>query len=482
MALAEWCFAINYCNSIPVWEYTFYPREFLYQKLENLFNKMLVQKCYIDVTEKNEKSRMYLKPSEMLSNIESYMKVLMSIENHVQIDITKAFNNVLTQHTQLTDSNGYPTLTRHYCDLYIEKILKNIDRTHVIYSPSQKSFVCTSKEQASDPSSPENYINYIELLALTEIIGVVGTKYMVEQVNALIFENIIKIKAIVSQNKEILQSLRINFDRPDMMKDLYKRLENIDLALVSLLNIGIYLAFKNLLMEVLNETLERRLPYLVLSADDFSRNYGDNKFELIVNEMSASCGFNTPIDSGLYQIIKAPSLKQNPDEEYTISCLMMVLLAVSISRLTRYDSSQYKPDLQAHGNNAHCIANAINTLAGCLFYDMGADVQRNIENRLTEFLALASSALLKLTQDTNDTNGSSSNQNSAISQKEQTNRDSVYIILDQIVQSSPFLTFDLLESCFPYALLRTSYRQILKRNSNSSSNGFSNTSHFLIND
>ena len=36
----------------------------------------------------------------------------------------------------------------------------------------------------------------------------------------------------------------------------------------------------------------------------------------------------------------------NPEEEYTTSCLLMVLLAVSISRLTRYDSSQYKVDLQ----------------------------------------------------------------------------------------------------------------------------------------
>jgi hypothetical protein len=89
-------------------------------------------------------------------------------------------------------------------------------------------------------------------------------------------------------------------------------------------------------------------------------------------------------------------VEQNPDEEYTISCLMMVLLAVSISRLTRYDSSQYKPDLQAHGNNAHCIANAINTLAGCLFYDMGAEVQRNIENRLTEFLAVSFETKLSL--------------------------------------------------------------------------------------
>jgi len=39
MALAEWCYALNYCHAIPVWEYTFYPKEFLYQRLENSFNK-----------------------------------------------------------------------------------------------------------------------------------------------------------------------------------------------------------------------------------------------------------------------------------------------------------------------------------------------------------------------------------------------------------------------------------------------------------
>ncbi len=69
-------------------------------------------------------------------------------------------------------------------------------------------------------------IYFLELLSLCDIIGVVGVKYMIEQVNTLIYENIIKLKAIVTQNKEILQSLRINFDRPDMMKDLYKKLES----------------------------------------------------------------------------------------------------------------------------------------------------------------------------------------------------------------------------------------------------------------
>ena len=69
-------------------------------------------------------------------------------------------------------------------------------------------------------------------MALSELIGVVGSKYMLEQINALIYENIVKIKAIVVQNKDLLQSLRINFDRSDMMRDLFRRLESKLLAII----------------------------------------------------------------------------------------------------------------------------------------------------------------------------------------------------------------------------------------------------------
>lgn len=49
---------------------------------------------------------------------------------------------------------------------------------------------------------------------------------MFELINKIISENVIKLKEIVVQNKEILQSLRIHFDRPDIMKEAYKRLES----------------------------------------------------------------------------------------------------------------------------------------------------------------------------------------------------------------------------------------------------------------
>ncbi|QQP35605.1 Uncharacterized protein FKW44_023876, partial [Caligus rogercresseyi] len=101
--------------------------------------------------------------------------------------------------------------------------------------------------------------------------------------------------------------------------------------------------------------------------------------------------------------------------------------------------------LDGHSNNIHCLANAINQIFGAVFSICGRD---DIEDRLKEFLALASSSLLRLAQEN--------------VKEEIRNRESVYILLDMIVQKSPFLSMDLLESCFPYTLLRNSYHIVHK--------------------
>jgi len=103
-----------------------------------------------------------------------------------------------------------------------------------------------------------------------------------------------------------------------------------------------------------------------------------------------------------------------------------------------------------HCNNIHCLAKAINQIAAALF----TIHKGSIEDRLKEFLALASSSLLKIGQETDKTTTR--------------NRESVYLLLDMIVQESPFLTMDLLESCFPYVLLRNAYHAVYKQSVTSS--------------
>ncbi len=52
----------------------------------------------------------------------------------------------------------------------------------------------------------------------------------------------------------------------------------------------------------------------------------------------------------------------------------------------------FKAHLEAHANNIHCLALGVNQLFGVLFSLCNHD---DVEDRLKEFLALASSSLLR---------------------------------------------------------------------------------------
>ena len=161
-------------------------------------------------------------------------------------------------------------------------------------------------------------------------------------------------------------------------------------------------------------------------------------------ELASACGYSSKVDPNLLTTLRqTPAPKGESDEEYLPSCLLMVFISVSIPKLARSESSSYQAQLEGHSNNIHCLATAINQLLGCLFSLGGHD---DIEDRLKEFLALASSSLLRLGQEG--------------TREDIRNRESVYILLHQIVQVSPFLSMDLLESCFPYSLLRNSYHSV----------------------
>lgn len=131
MALTELCYALNYCATINVWEYTFAPREYLHQHLETRFGRALV-----GMTMFNADTGDIAKPSELLASVRAYMSVLQTVENYgnaclllilsyvllicihlkyiVHIDVTRVFNNALLQQTQHADSHGDKTIASSY--------------------------------------------------------------------------------------------------------------------------------------------------------------------------------------------------------------------------------------------------------------------------------------------------------------------------------------------------------------------------------
>ncbi|TKC47434.1 hypothetical protein EI555_018920 [Monodon monoceros] len=259
---------------------------------------------------------------------------------------------------------------------------------------------------------------------------------------------------LVVENVDVLTQMRTSFDKPDQMAALFKRLSSVDSVLKRMTIIGVILSFRSLAQEALRDVLSYHIPFLVSSIEDFKDHIPretDMKVAMNVYELSSAAGLPCEIDPALVVALSSQKSENiSPEEEYKIACLLMVFVAVSLPTLASNVMSQYSPAIEGHCNNIHCLAKAINQIAAALF----TIHKGSIEDRLKEFLALASSSLLKIGQETDKTTTR--------------NRESVYLLLDMIVQESPFLTMDLLESCFPYVLLRNAYHAVYKQSVTSS--------------
>ncbi|XP_067843789.1 nck-associated protein 1 isoform X3 [Heptranchias perlo] len=447
-ALSELCFSINYVPNLVVWEHTFTPREYLTSHLEIRFTKSIV-----GMTMYNQATQEIAKPSELLTSVKAYMTVLQSIENYVQIDITRVFNNVLLQQTQHLDSHGEPTITSLYTNWYLETLLRQVSNGHIAYFPAMKAFVNLPTESELTFNA-EEYSDISEMRALSELLGPYGMKFLSESLMWHISSQVAELKKLVVENVDVLTQMRTSFDKPDQMAALFKRLTSVDSVLKRMTIIGVILSFRSLAQEALRDVLSCHIPFLVSSVEDFKDHIPretDMKVAMNVYELSSASGLPCEIDPALVVALSSQKSENiSPEEEYKIACLLMVFVAVSLPTLASNVMSQYSPAIEGHCNNIHCLAKAINQIAAALF----TIHKGSIEDRLKEFLALASSSLLKIGQETDKTTTR--------------NRESVYLLLDMIVQESPFLTMDLLESCFPYVLLRNAYHAVYKQSITSS--------------
>ncbi|KAG2458911.1 NCKP1 protein, partial [Polypterus senegalus] len=412
-ALSELCFSINYVPNMIVWEHTFTPREYLTSHLEIRFTKSIV-----GMTMYNQTTQEIAKPSELQTSVRAYMTVLQSIENYVQIDITRVFNNVLLQQTQHLDSHGEPTITSLYTNWYLETLLRQVSNGHIAYFPAMKAFVNLPTENELTFNA-EEYSDISEMRALSELLGPYGMKFLSESLMWHISSQVAELKKLVVDNVEVLTQMRTSFDKPDQMAALFKKLTcgySVDSVLKRMTIIGVILSFRSLAQEALRDVLSCHIPFLVSSIEDFKDHIPretDMKVAMNVYELSSAAGLPCEIDPALVVALSSQKSETiSPEEEYKIACLLMVFVAVSLPTLASNVMSQYSPAIEGHCNNIHCLAKAINQIAAALF----TIHKGSIEDRLKEFLALASSSLLKIGQETDKTTTR--------------NRESVYLLLD----------------------------------------------------
>ncbi|POI30968.1 hypothetical protein CIB84_005281 [Bambusicola thoracicus] len=228
-----------------------------------VFNRSIV-----GMTMYNQATQEIAKPSELLTSVRAYMTVLQSIENYVQIDITRVFNNVLLQQTQHLDSHGEPTITSLYTNWYLETLLRQVSNGHIAYFPAMKAFVNLPTENELTFNA-EEYSDISEMRALSELLGPYGMKFLSESLMWHISSQVAELKKLVVENVEVLTQMRTSFDKPDQMAALFKRLSSVDSVLKRMTIIGVILSFRSLAQEALRDVLSYHIPFLVSSIEDF---------------------------------------------------------------------------------------------------------------------------------------------------------------------------------------------------------------------
>uniref|UniRef100_H2ZNY4 Nck-associated protein 1 n=1 Tax=Ciona savignyi TaxID=51511 RepID=H2ZNY4_CIOSA len=351
MALAEICTAINYRPSFVVWDHTFAPKEYLTAHLETRFARTLVSMTF------NKDTNEIAKPTELLSKLRAYMATLQTVENYVHLDVTRIFNSVLLQQSQMVDSHGDTTITTLYTQWYLEVMLRQVSGGSTVFSEMRRHFVKVPNfADSSSTNQPlinaEEYSNSNELRALAQIIGPYGMKFLNESLVWHIASQITELKKAVAENLDTLTALRTNFDKPEQMAMLYRKLDGVENFLLRMTIIGVIFAFRDVAQEALNDVLQHRIPFLLASIEDFKEHVPketDVKVTMSVNELATAAGIPCEIDPTLCSALSSQKI-ENPDEEYKVACLLMVFLAVAIPVLARNERSVFLPELVAHGN------------------------------------------------------------------------------------------------------------------------------------
>uniref|UniRef100_A0A8C2UAG4 NCK associated protein 1 like n=1 Tax=Coturnix japonica TaxID=93934 RepID=A0A8C2UAG4_COTJA len=341
------------------------------------------------------------RPSEVLVGLGSYITFIQSLTHYVGLDTTRISSATSSlQQTQPRDCQGEQTLTTIYTNWWSAGCFWG----HCGFVPIPNC----------DVPIPW-YLGPIEMRALAELIGPYGMKFMSGQSHFWVVINCSQcrvpplLQKLVNENMDTLVQLRSSPCKPEQMAALLPRLSSADNVLKRMTIIGEILSFRAMAQQGLREVFSHHCPFLmgpIGCLTDVVTPDTDIQVTLSIFELASAAGIPCEIDPALVNVLAGSKMGYN--------------------------------------NNIHCLAKAIIHVSAALF----TLHNKNIETHLKEFLLLASMSLLQLGQETDKLRSR--------------NRDAVCLLMQLIVAESSFLTVDMLETCFPYVLLRNAYREVCR--------------------
>ncbi|XP_053823410.1 nck-associated protein 1-like isoform X1 [Vidua chalybeata] len=440
LTLSELSLSLNHVPNFTVFGHTVTPAEYLSSHLE-----MRLTRAIVAMAGYSQATQEVARPSEVLAGLVAYMGLVQRLGQLVALDTGRLLRAVLLQQSHPRDASGQPTLTAIYTDWYLEALLRQASTGAVLLSPALQAFTTVPREE-QPPFSAAEFSDISEMRALAELIGPYGMRFLSENLMWHVGSQVTELKKLVAENMDTLVQLRCC--RAEQRPVLLPRLSSAENVLKRMTIIGEILSFRAMAQQGLREVFSQHCPFLMGPIEclaDVVTPDTDIQDTLSIFELASAAGIPCEVDPALVTALASNRTEgSSPEEDYKVSCLLLVFVAVSLPLLAADPASLYSPELDGHHNNVHCLAKAIVQLSAALF----TVHSKNIETHLQEFLLLASGSLLQLAQEPDKARAR--------------NQDSIVLLLHMIVAESSFLTLDMLESCFPYVLLRNAFRQVCR--------------------
>ncbi|NXE30419.1 NCKPL protein, partial [Ardeotis kori] len=484
LTLAELSLSLNHVPNFTVFEHTVTPAEYLGSHLETRFAKAIVAMAGY-----SQAPPEVARPSEVLAGLNASPPFIQSLGHFVGLDTGPPPRGVLLQQTQPRSAAAPPTLTTIYTNWYLEALLRPPRTGAIVLAPALQAFTPPPREgeppfsaaEFSDPPregrgtavgrgdcrpppplmSPFLSPRPAEMRPPPELIGPYGMKFLSDNPPRHVGSQVTELKTPPNENMDTLVQLRSSSSPPEQMAALLPRLTSAPPLLKRMTIIGEILSFRPPPQQGLREVFSHHPPFLMGPIEcltDIVTPPPDITVTLSIFELASAAGPPCEVDPALVNVLAgsnpptggsagaAGGYGPPPEEDYKVACLLLVFVPPPLPLLASDPASVYNTPPHGYNNNIHCLAKAIIHVSAALF----TVHNKNIETHLKEFLLLASVSPPQLGQETDKLRAR--------------NRDSISLLMQLIVAPPPFLTVDMLETCFPYVPPRNAYREVCREN------------------
>ena len=344
---------------------------------------------------------------------------------------------------------------------FVAKVIPASGNT-IVYSPLRRGFFSRTlgASHAADggcavSAAPgnfraENYTDSTELAALVSVIGPYGVKVVDTALLCLAQDEILALRKILAVNAPLLNDIAANYTNDAKYAELIKKLKDLDKFVAAATIVGNTLALRSLFKDAVRSTGEDACPHLWRTLANLNDSYEHSSTvepEFAAAEyLAADHGLETGTPDLAFRAVMKLAIQEDSVAWSHLPALFAVMFHSAYWR-----EAQFIPALEGYQNNLHTIAPVINYLIAGYYIATSSDPQvddKLIVDSLTKFLEIASITLTRLACA------------AKADKKSSMDLASVMIFIDRFVESSPFLTYDMLENIIPYTLFRSMFRDL----------------------